>query len=300
MRFLVYDVETAQKSNIGSICSVGWLLLENDEIVDQGYSLINPKCSFSSVNTAVHGITSDDVKDALCFGDYWNSTLKNIMTTSVVLAHAAGFDLSATEQALFLAGIEDPGIDYLDTLPLIKYLVQADSYKLADLAAAIDFKYNAHNALQDVLALTHVLFYIKELGHFDDLATMIIKSPVRCENTKTNNYKPHKITSSIYQSKERCRDVEMAESGCLSGLRFCITGDLPGYDRSDLERMILENGGKPTSGVSGKTDYLLVCGKIDIPYESMSGKHRLATDLINSGGKIKIIDPDMFFDMLHH
>lgn len=299
MKFLVYDVETAQKSNVGSICSVGWVLLENDQIIDKGYSLINPKCSFSSVNTSVHGIKAEDVKDAPCFSEYWNSTLSQIMHSSVVLAHSAGFDLSATEQALFAAGIDDPGIDYLDTLQLMKHLVKADSYKLTDLTAAIDYKYEAHNALQDALALTNLLFYVRDVGHFDDVATMIIKSPVRCENTKTNNYQPHEIKSKpAFATKSHCKDVAMAESGCFSGLRFCITGDLPGYERADLERMILENGGKPTSGVSNKTDYLLVCGQTDIPYEKMTGKHKQATDLISAGGKIHIINPEQFFAMI--
>lgn len=300
MRFLVYDVETAQKSNIGSICSVGWVLLENDQIVDHGYSLINPKCAFSSINTAVHGLTADDVKDAPCFGDYWNTTLGQLMSSSVVLAHSANFDLSATEQALFAAGIEDPGIDYLDTLKLFRYLVDADSYKLTDLSAAIGYEYNAHNALQDVLALTHLLFYVRDKGQFDDLATMIIKSKISCENTKSNNYQPHQIQSNYpFKAKSRCRDVEMAATGCLCGLRFCITGDLPGFERSDLERMILQNGGKPTNAVSGKTDYLLVCGEIDIPYEKMTTKYRAAIDLIDAGGKIRIINPDQFFAMIN-
>lgn len=301
MKFLVYDVETAQKTNIGSICSVGWVLLENDQIVNQGYSLINPKCSFSSVNTAVHGIKSEDVKDAPCFGDYWNTVLGRLMSSSVVLAHSAGFDLSATEQALFSAGIEDPGIDYLDTLQLIKHYVKAESYKLTDLAAVIDYKYEAHDALQDALALTHILFHVRDMGHFDDLAAMIVKSPVRCENTNSNNYQPHEIKSNpLFSAKAHCKDVAMADSGCFSGLRFCITGDLPGYERSDIERMILENGGKPTSSVSSKTDYLLVCGQTDLPYEKMTSKHKQATDLINAGGKVRIINPDQFFAMIQN
>lgn len=297
MKFLVYDVETAQKSDRGSICSVGWVLLDNDRIIDQGYSLINPNCSFSNVNTSVHGLTAKDVKDAPCFGDYWNDVLCQLMTSSVVLAHNASFDMYATEQALYSAGIEDPGIDYIDTLHLFKIVVNAESYKLSELTASIGYEYQAHNSLEDALALTHLLFRVRDLGGFDDLATMVIRASVPCENTQTNNYEPHDIKPSR-SFKSHCRDVEMAASGVFSGLRFCITGDLPGYERADLERMILENGGKPMSAVSGKTDYLLVCEQVDIPYDKMTGKHRQATDLISAGGKIKIINPDQFFAMI--
>ena len=37
MYLLAYDVETANAKNIGSICAVGWVLLDNDVIADQGY-----------------------------------------------------------------------------------------------------------------------------------------------------------------------------------------------------------------------------------------------------------------------
>ena len=46
MRIMIYDVETAQMNNIGSICSVGWILLDNDQEISSGYSLINPHCGF--------------------------------------------------------------------------------------------------------------------------------------------------------------------------------------------------------------------------------------------------------------
>ncbi len=44
----------------------------------------------------------------------------------------------------------------------------------------------------------------------------------------------------------------------LAGLTFCITGTLEGMSRSDAEKLIESNGGKPVSSVSKKTSYLLM------------------------------------------
>lgn len=303
MRILIYDVETAQTKNIGSICSVGWILLENDHIVDEGYSLINPHCSFSRVNTQIHGITAADVEGAPCFAEYWESTLGSLMTSSLVVAHSANFDLSATEQALFAANITDPGIDYLDTLPVFRALVNAPSYKLVDLAAITRYEYNAHNASEDVHALLHVLFYVRDLCGFEDLAAMLIRTPVRAENTKTNAFVPKPIVEETKQFPVRTHcteDVTMVDC-CLQGLKVCITGDIPGYERSDIERMIMEHGGKPSSGVSGKTDYLIVGTYLDpvSGQPTITSKQKKATEIIEQGGKIQIITFDCFMSMIN-
>ena len=47
------------------------------------------------------------------------------------------------------------------------------------------------------------------------------------------------------------------EGGILSGTVFVITGTLPGMDRKTAQRLIEEAGGKVTSSVSKKTNYLL-------------------------------------------
>ncbi|MBR2522946.1 MAG: NAD-dependent DNA ligase LigA [Clostridiales bacterium] len=48
-----------------------------------------------------------------------------------------------------------------------------------------------------------------------------------------------------------------AAGDSLNGLSFCITGTLPGMDRNEASALIESYGGKVTSSVSGKTNYLL-------------------------------------------
>ena len=302
MRILIYDVETAQTKNIGSICSVGWILLDNDNIIDEGYSLINPHCSFSITNTKIHGITAEDVKGAPCFADYWESTLKPLMTSSLVVAHSANFDLSATEQALFKANIPDPGIDYLDSLPVLRAIVSSPSYKLVDLAALTNYQYNAHNASEDTHALLHVLYHVRDLCGFEDIAAMLIRSPARAENTKTNSYIPKHLfdTQNRFPAYTHCTDEVTAVDSRLQGMKICITGDVPGYERSSIERMIMEHGGRPVGSVSGKTDFLIVGTYIDpktgIPI--ITSKHRKALELKEQGEKVQILAFESFLEMI--
>lgn len=299
MRLLIYDVETAQPSNIGSICSIGWVLIENDVIVNQGYSLIDPKCRFNKVNISIHGITSDEVAGSPCFRDYWNNTLYDLMTSSIVVAHSAGFDMSATQQALYNNGITDPGIYYFDTLKLFRHFLDVKSYKLPDLAALYGIEYNAHNALSDTLALADVLFHVREQMKFSDLATMFICSPVRCDNTLNDAYIPKPVKPDSFEKKARFAESVEVTGSCFKDAKVCITGDLDGYMRSDLERMIIANGGKTVTGVSSRTDYLLCCDRLDKPYDLCTTKHRAALDIIDAGGKIRIISPDTFFAMIN-
>ncbi len=50
---------------------------------------------------------------------------------------------------------------------------------------------------------------------------------------------------------------EKKKNGNLSGKVFVITGTLPGISREDMKKKIIENGGKVSSAVSTKTDFLI-------------------------------------------
>ena len=300
MYLLAYDVETANNKNVGSICAVGWAFLDNDRIIDHGYSLINPGCSFSKMNTAIHGITADDVKDAPAFSEYWEATLSQFMRKSIVIAHNAGFDMSATEQALFNSSIPDPGITYIDSLQVAQAFFDSDSYKLCDLAALAGHAYNEHNAGEDALALVRVLEYLRDSNRLEDIASLLLRSGCSLMNTASNRYVPHKITlpSPPAAFRSHCSEDVTPVDGLFACMRFCITGDVPGYERADVERIIMEHSGKPTGAVSGKTDYLIVGEFEGCCAGYVSGKMKKALELQEQGKRIQIIRPDEFFAMI--
>ena len=73
----------------------------------------------------------------------------------------------------------------------------------------------------------------------------------------------------------------------LNGLKFVITGELESLTRSEIKEKIESQGGKTTSAVSKKTDYLL-CG------ENPGSKLDKAKQL-----NVKIINEQEFFNLLN-
>lgn len=74
----------------------------------------------------------------------------------------------------------------------------------------------------------------------------------------------------------------------ISGKKFCITGSLS-MKRSDLQKMIKENGGIAVSSVSSATDFLITNDK-----ESSSSKFKKANEL-----NIPILSEAEFVSMLN-
>ena len=59
MNFCCIDVETANP-NLDSICQIGVVRYENDELVDEWMSLINPETYFEDINVRIHGTDSGE------------------------------------------------------------------------------------------------------------------------------------------------------------------------------------------------------------------------------------------------
>lgn len=80
--------------------------------------------------------------------------------------------------------------------------------------------------------------------------------------------------------------------GKLEGLTFCTTGPLETMDRTEFELSVKQNGGI-NKGVSKKLNYL-VANDIN----SGTGKNKKASDLIDEGFDLKVINEDAFLEMI--
>lgn len=85
----------------------------------------------------------------------------------------------------------------------------------------------------------------------------------------------------------RSEEKEELTGTNLKGLKFVITGELQSLTRSEIKKKIESQGGKTTSAVSRKTDYLL-CGK------NPGSKLEKAKQL-----NVKIINEQEFFNLLN-
>lgn len=70
MNFVAFDFETANAKR-NSACSLALTVVQNNQIVDELYSLINPKTNFDYRNIAIHGIKPQMVADSPDFSELW-------------------------------------------------------------------------------------------------------------------------------------------------------------------------------------------------------------------------------------
>lgn len=169
MNYTVFDVETAN-NNRDSICSIGIVRVENDDIVFEKEYLINPECEFNYFNINVHGITPDMVEDKPNFVAVWGK-IKEYFDGQILVAHnAKSMDLCALFRTLERYDLPLISVDYICTLELAKKLnvkENCTSLKLNDLCD----KYNIllkshHNALDDSKACCGLLYYY--LKHYEE------------------------------------------------------------------------------------------------------------------------------------
>ena len=77
------------------------------------------------------------------------------------------------------------------------------------------------------------------------------------------------------------------KGGIFSGKTFVITGTLPGMKRSEAKKLIEDNGGKVSSSVSKKTDYLLAG---DEAGSKLDKANKLGIDVISEEDLEKMLD----------
>ncbi|WP_404458556.1 3'-5' exonuclease [Oceanobacillus kapialis] len=164
MKFVSIDFETANEKRY-SPCSVGIVVANEEEILEEYYSLINPITSFSSFNTRIHGITEKDVEDAPTFAEIW-PVLNQYLSNHVVLAHNASFDMSVIRQTLDYFQLPYPEMDYLCTANISRKIwPDLYNHKLNTVAAHHSIVFEHHHALEDARVAAKIFMQaLREYG----------------------------------------------------------------------------------------------------------------------------------------
>lgn len=148
MQFVAIDFETANAKR-HSPCAVGIVVANEEEIVDEYYSLINPLMEFSSFNVAIHGITADDITGAPTFAELW-PTLEKYLANNLAVAHNASFDMSVIRQTLDYFDLPYPEMDYLCTANISRRIWPSlMNHKLNTVANYHGISFDHHHALED-------------------------------------------------------------------------------------------------------------------------------------------------------
>ena len=167
MNYTVFDVETAN-SQRASICSMGIIRYENNQVIFEKEILMNPEVEFNYFNTCIHGIKESDVADAPTFPEVWEE-IKPYFDNTILVAHnAKSMDLCALYRTLERYGLPPVNNKYICTMELAKKVFKNDasvqSYKLDVLSEMYGIELlHHHNALDDTRACWEILRKFQEL-----------------------------------------------------------------------------------------------------------------------------------------
>lgn len=160
MQFVSIDFETANEKRF-SPCAIGVVVANEQGIIDEYYSLINPLQDFSPFNIQVHGITDQDIKYAPTFPELWPE-LRTYLDNNLIIAHNASFDMSVLRNTLDHFGLTYPELDYLCTVNISKNIwPQLSNHKLNTVAAYHQITFDHHQALEDARVAAKI--FIKAL-----------------------------------------------------------------------------------------------------------------------------------------
>ncbi|MCC0629308.1 MULTISPECIES: exonuclease domain-containing protein [unclassified Clostridioides] len=155
-RILSIDFETANSKRC-SVCSIGFVVEEDNEILIEKEILVNPNSDFSKTNIKIHGITPEDVSNSPKWDEAWSIVEEYITPSTLVIAHnLRSMELACIRQECERYNMEMPKfaekfnkMSY-DTLKLAKDLLpDLENYKLSTLAKKYNIEFNHHNSLED-------------------------------------------------------------------------------------------------------------------------------------------------------
>ena len=288
MDFVALDVETAN-ADPKSICQIGVAVFKNGNLVETWDSLINPKAHFDFMNSAIHGITEDDIRSAPTI-DQIKSKLDKIIGDNVVGIYS-NFDKVALEK-----NFSQINYNWLDITRVVRRTweqVAYSGYGLANVCRLNDIEIgNHHDALADAIAAGKVLICAlnaKQLKLADCHGLIRRKiSTLIAQGAMSDNPIPTNI---------------IIEGGNPHGEWFgdvlCFTGELR-MSRIEASITASQLGFDVGKGVTKKTNYL-VTGLQDptkLKGKDISAKEEKALMLIKKGQDIVVISEDDFFYMI--
>ncbi len=161
-RYIAFDVETPNRFN-NRMSAIGITIIEDGIITRKLYSLINPETSFDYFNTQLTRISEEMVQDKPTFSQIWNK-IEPIMSSGILVAHNAPFDMSVLKCCLLNYGIEwKTHVPYLCTVQIGRRILPKISHRLNSMCDYYGIELDHHHAGSDSLACAEILLrYIED------------------------------------------------------------------------------------------------------------------------------------------
>ncbi len=161
MRYIAFDVETPNRYN-NRMSAIGISVIEDGQIVDAFYSLVDPEQPFDWFNTRLTGISAESVSGAPTFPALWEQ-IEPVLSSGVLVAHNASFDMGVLRHCLCDYGIAwKPAVQALCTVVMGRSLLPGISHKLNDMCDYYGICLDHHRADSDSNACAEILIrYLK-------------------------------------------------------------------------------------------------------------------------------------------
>lgn len=169
MTTLAIDFETANERR-DSACAVGLAWIEGGEVVRRESRLIRPReMRFSPGNIRVHGILPADVRGRPEFPEAMAEFLPDL-SSGLVLAHNAGFDMGVLRASLHAYGMSVPAFASLCTLQIARRVFPApEGCGLGKVAARLGIRFEHHDAGEDAYACAEIALAAARLHGAPDI-----------------------------------------------------------------------------------------------------------------------------------
>lgn len=163
-RYIAFDVETPNYKN-DRMSAIGISVIEDGNIVEDFYSLVDPEERFDWFNIQLTGITPQAVRGQPTFPQLWE-TIEPLMDSGVLIAHNAPFDLSVLGKCLRGYGITwHPEVRYACTVRMGRRLLpDLPNHKLNTLCDYLGLELDHHHAGSDARACGEILLHYLSIG----------------------------------------------------------------------------------------------------------------------------------------
>lgn len=288
MEFVTFDVETAN-SNPKSICQVGVALFKDGVLVERWGTYVNPESNFDLINTRIHGITAETVKNAPKLHQI-KEKLESYFNNRTVVTYT-NFDQNALRKNAFSFECE-----WLDASLVVRRTWEKISfagYGLSNVCIMNKIKMEKHHdAESDAIAAGLVLLKAMEHHGID------LQGAKKLVNKRISTlFKNGKMLDTPHP-----KDM-VVEGGNPDGKWYgevvCFTGELS-MPRVEASIISSQLGFNVKNSVTKKTTFL-VKGLQDLSKlngKEISSKEEKALQAIDAGADIIVIGEAEFFDLI--
>ncbi len=162
--YVAFDVETPNYRN-DRMSAIGITVMEDGEITEEFYSLVNPETHFDLFNTQLTGISAEMVQGEPTFPELWEK-IGPLLSKGILVAHNATFDLSVLAHCLRAYEIPwKPKVKYACTVRMSRQMhPEAENHKLNTMCNLLGIELDHHHAGSDSRACGKILLRCLEEG----------------------------------------------------------------------------------------------------------------------------------------